>query len=437
MQRASTAHTFGRRRLVGCVIAGLALFFVAFWILLVSISHNGQFAFLASFAETAAAAVSTALTLQAAWSGRLLSRRRIGVTWASWAIPPTLVIVLVLAAFGMPVAWATGVGAAAGVAVGCFQARSRHALTALQTLMPVRVQTVAEAEVLRRATEQPLSDPHVPAERVAMRQVNHARALSSLALSDLDADRPVESLALLRAAVQNHAVDPAVAFLAADELIGAESALAERSHNRDRYAAAIELFAGMVNDNPQIDGGKARLHGHRADYQTFLMRGASEDLEVAAKAGDEPGAALALDRVDAACLETERQLRAAIALTADGAIIRPTYLAQLGAHLAQSSLWEKDRTDDGVGLVRQALELPAARKDGQHDLLDLLLALSLLARYQLRREPADADEISRLLRRLTRKRGPAATRAQRLRLEFMTILDEERQGFRTSLDSQG
>jgi hypothetical protein len=167
------------------------------------------------------------------------------------------------------------------------------------------------------------------------------------------------------------------------------------------------------------------------------MRGASEDLEVAAKAGDEPGAALALDRVDAACLETERQLRAAIALTADGAIIRPTYLAQLGAHLAQSSLWEKDRTDDGVGLVRQALELPAARKDGQHDLLDLLLALSLLARYQLRREPADADEISRLLRRLTRKRGPAATRAQRLRLEFMTILDEERQGFRTSLDSQG
>jgi hypothetical protein len=65
----------------------------------------------------------------------------------------------------------------------------------------------------------------------------------------------VAALPLLRAAIQDETLDPAVALLAAGDLVSAESLLAERGRYGGRYAAAVELYAQLVVENPGIPAG--------------------------------------------------------------------------------------------------------------------------------------------------------------------------------------
>lgn len=416
--RLPPAHDNRWRRLVPAAACRLLLFFAGLWAVFWMLSGNVRYATLAAGVLTLAAGVSATLVARAAWAARLAGRRRLNVVLVSWAALPALVTALLAAALGVPALPAIALGLGAGVVAGGAYARQRGQVLALQTVFPLAVDTLAEAELLRAATQQPNEDPSVPAGHRAVHRLNHARALSVLAMRDDDHDRLVEALPLLRAVVHDETLDPSVALLAADDLVSAESMLAERGRDGGRYAGAIELYAQLLQENPGIPGGQARLHEHRAEYQQYLARGASEDLRAAESAGDQAGAERASERLRDSHHAVEQELTAALELTTQRAAIRPQYLVLLGSILCSFDLFGENRSDEGIDLCRQALALRAGRTREQRPTTELILAHCLLARWDQRGDDRDLDEAGALLRRLVRQGNPVEARAQALLLEI-------------------
>ena len=240
----------------------------------------------------------------------------------------------------------------------------------------------------------------------------------------------------MRDTLQEQGLDPALALLAARDLVGAEGMLAQRSHERTRYAAAVSLYRQLAQENPAFGWAQAALHEQLADYQAFEMMLAGEDFKAASLADDEGAISRALSRLLDAYHAVERELTAVIHLTDEDAEILPQYMCQLGIHLClSSSLLDEDRTDEGISVVRSALTLRSARKGELRRFVELTLVISLLDRYRLRADDPvvaggqterDLDEAFALLLRLVREPNPVKARAWQLTLELVAMSPRQR-----------
>jgi hypothetical protein len=388
----------------------LAVLWSGFWV----ISRDVGFAAFAAGIQAVAVVAGVFLTARGAWSYRLAGRRQLNVVLAAWAASPALLAALLAAAAGLPAVPDAAIGVVAGLVAGLAYARQRRRITEIQLGVPLAVDSLAEADQVLDATEAPGRQPGATADTEAMRRLNRARALIWAALREDDHDRLMEALLPLREVIRDRALDPAVALMGADDLITAESVLSQRSHDGTRYAAAVDLFAELAARNPQVAGGKARMHGHRADYQAFLEQLATDD---AVATDDEEARTQALARVADAYHAVNRELAAALELTGPRDGIRAQYLSMLGSHLCLSlALTGEDRLDEGIEFCRQALGLPAGRRREYRPGFELSLASSLITRWDTDEDDRDLDEAETLLRRLVRLGNPVEARARELLL---------------------
>jgi hypothetical protein len=195
---------------------------------------------------------------------------------------------LLLAGVGVDPGWAVGGGGLATIIAAFAYSRYRSKMTAMQTIFPLTVDSIEEGELLRLATEKPVDDPRIPPAHWAMQRLNHARALTAVAMRDADHDRAVGALGLLEQVLRDPALDRDAALLAADDLVNAESLLAERSRDGARYRAAVERYGQLAGANASIPSARPRCHGHRATYLMFLAREYSEQYARAHDDGDIP-----------------------------------------------------------------------------------------------------------------------------------------------------
>jgi hypothetical protein len=408
-----------RRRLGRTAAIGLPLLLAGLWAGFWIISRQAGFAAFAAGIQTAAVAAGVFLTARGAWSYRLTGRRQLNVILAAWAVSPALMAALLAAAFGLAAVPDAIIGVAAGVAAALAYARSRRRIAAIQLGIPLAVDSLAEAGQVLDATGAPGSPPGTTADGEAMRRLNRARALTFAAMREGDHDRLLEALPALRKVIQDGTLDPAVALLAADDLVNAESMLSERSRDGTRYAAAVDLYAAQAARNPRVAGAAARRHGHRADYQAFLEQAATDDAVAAAEADDEAARTRALARAAGAHRAVNRELSAALELSGPRDEVRAQYLSMLGSHLCLSlGVIGEDRLDEGIELCRQALTLPAGRRREYRPGFELSLASSLLARWDMDEDDRDLDEARALLRRLVRLGNPVEARARELLLQI-------------------
>jgi hypothetical protein len=417
-----------RWRRFGRAAAGLLpTFFMITWTGFWSLSGEVSYASGAAGVLTLAAAVSTVLTARAAWAPRLTPRWHLNMIVISWSLTLALTAALILVTRGMPALPAAGCAVAAGTLAAMAYDRQRSRVAALQPVFLLSVETLSDAELLRAATEQPNDDPRVPADQKAIQRLNHARALTILAMRNGDFDRLVEALPTLRTVLQDPRLDPAVALVAARDLVEAQSLLAQHGGDGGRYAASIELYAQLARENPKVPGTGAVLHACRAGYQQYLMTGAAADLKTALAAGDDRGATQAEQRIRAAWFTIERELTCALRLTPGQADVVPEYLTELGVHL--SSAWTcvgEDRSDEGVDLCRRALSLRAGRTRGQRPHTELALALALTDRYEQAGDNRDAAEAEALLRGLVRQGNPIEARAREMLVRIALLRPEGR-----------
>jgi hypothetical protein len=326
---------------------------------------------------------------------------------------------LLAAAFGLPAAPAAIIGVGVGVVAALAYARSRRRVAAIQLRIPLAVDSLAEADQVLDATETPGRPSGTTVDNEAMRRLNRARALTFAAMREDDHDRLLEALPTLREVIQDRTLDPAVALMAADDLVNAENMLSQRSRDGTRYVAAVDLYAEQAARNPRVVGTAARLHGHRADYQAFLEQVATDDAVAADEADDEAARTRALALAADAHHAVNRELTAALELTAPRDEIRAQYLSMLGSHLCLSlDVTGEDRLDEGIGLCRQALALPAGRRREYRPGFELSLASSLLVRWDTDADDRDLDEAKALLRRLVRLGNPVEARARELLLHI-------------------
>lgn len=419
MQRRISISQDRRWRRLGLVVAGLApLTFLLSWTAFRVISRSGSYAAWSAGVLTIVTALSVALVARGAWAARPASRWHLNAILASWAVLTGLTAALLAHAFGLPAGWAAVLGVAAGAVAALAHARKRADVAGLQTVFPLDVTTLADAELLRLATLRPGPYRRLTDEHRAVQRLNHARALTVLAIREGDYDRLVQALPLLHTLLTDGALDVTVARLAAKELVQAENLLAERGRAGGRYAEAIELFARFASESG-APGDLAALHTERAVYLSHLARRITEELEAAGPAVGHPAADARLERLRELHEEGERELRAAVRLTDDRAPEWPDYVAMLGLHLCSGALLTGvDQTDDGVDLCRQALARPSGRGGVKRRGNELFLASALLARFDQSGDPADLDEAERLARRLLRLGNPVEARARTVLLEI-------------------
>ena len=268
----------------------------------------------------------------------------------------------------------------------------------------------------------------MPASHRTMYRLNRARALTFLAMRNGDFDRLVDALPILSDVVQDPDLDPAVALIAGRDLMEAHSLLVQHGGDLSRYGDSIELFARLAEETPGIPDARSLLHEQRAGYQQCVLSAAIEELADAASAGDQDRAERARERVREAWYAVEGQLRIALRLAAAGAEIIPEYLIMLGVHLCSGlELVDEDRTEEGVGLCRQALSLRSGRKGEQRPRSELYLAQCLITRFEQRGDERDLDEAETLLRRLLRRGNPIEARARELLLKIAMLRQEIRQ----------
>jgi hypothetical protein len=244
-----------------------------------------------------------------------------------------------------------------------------------------------------------------------------------LAVREDDSDRVQEAMPLLRAALTDPAVKPVIALSAADDLVNAESSMAERSRDDRRYAQAIALLHQVVKENPGVQAGRAKLHGHRASYLAFQLRRMSETLAQTQQSGDTAGEVNAERELRELYRATKRERLAAIASTAPGTPIWAQELALHGICLSQgAAIGEEDGFDEGVELVRRALDRRVGLPPEVRLLTELNLASVLLTRAgHLDDHARDLDEAEAILKRLVRHGPPIEPRARALLLDLSAI----------------
>jgi hypothetical protein len=219
------------------------------------------------------------------------------------------------------------------------------------------------------------------------------------------------SLAELRALVGDPAADPSQVLLRANAVVTMMSAAAEQGGQVDGYEEAVRLFnevAGRALDIPAV---AMKAHEHRSGLALYLAR-------VAGEAGDLPGALRHRTQGLA-------ERRAALALAAPEASIRPQYLVQLATELAVGHHFTGvNECDEAVALCREALSLPAGQAPALRPVLEHHLAFCLLQRaasadLESGAAPsADLDEADQLLRRVIASDESMRARAEQLRSEL-------------------
>ena len=353
--------------------------FCLFWLLFWIISRNIAFALIAAGLVSGTALSAVVAVARTAWGSRPTTARRLGLVAALFGLQVGLVAALLLIAFGVPLPWAAAAGVSVGGAMAAYYRRGRYTeeLRGLLNQFPVSVDRRDDALRQLAGARRHVAPTRFPtglkAEQMtahrdtydANARLNDARARMRLAASEADHDLLLAALDGVRDTLQEQGLDPALALLAAHDLVNAESTLAQRSHERTRYAAAVSLYGQLAQENPAFGWAQVAMHAQLADYQAFEMMLAGEDFKAARSADGEDAMSQAFSRLLDAYHAVERELTAAIHLTDEEAEILPQYMCQLGIHLCLSfSLLEEDRTDEGISVIRSALTLQIGPQGG-------------------------------------------------------------------------
>jgi hypothetical protein len=238
-----------------------------------------------------------------------------------------------------------------------------------------------------------------------------------------------DSLTELRALVQDANADPSQVLLRANAVVSAMTAAAQQGSRVDGYEEAVRLFdqvAGRAADVPAVT---MKAHEHRSSLALYRARVAGEE-------GDMAGA-LTFRAQGVA------ERRAALALVASDAGIRPQYLVQLATELAVGHHFTGvNECDEAVALCREALSLPAGQSPGLRPVIEHHLAFCLLQRaaQAVTADESDAapdpvpdpsvdlDEADELLRRVIASDESMRTRAEQLRAELAKLRVAVRDG---------
>jgi hypothetical protein len=216
-----------------------------------------------------------------------------------------------------------------------------------------------------------------------------------------------DSLAELRALVQDPSADPSQVLLRANAVVTALSAAAEQGGPVHGYEEAVRLFDEVAGRAPDVPAVVMKAHEHRSGLALYRAR-------VAGEAGDMVGAM----RHRA---EGVAERRAALALVAPDAGIRPQYLVQLATELAVGHHFTGvNECDEAVALCREALGLPAGRSPVLRPVLEHHLAFCLLQRAAITESDrsADLNEADELLGRVIASDDAMRARAEQLRSEL-------------------
>ncbi|MGN9841281.1 hypothetical protein ACTMTI_24445 [Nonomuraea sp. H19] len=418
------ASSDGRwRRLALLLAAGLPALFVVYGAILLFISGSLAYAGIGAAALTGALALNLFLVARSTWAARLTRAGRLWVVVLCWALQPALMTGVLLGAFGAEWQWALAAAVLVGLVAAPIYARQRPKATEMQVLQPLAVDSLKDGRLLDDATRAQSDAPKAPA---TVRALNRARAVMMLALREDDSDRVQEALPLLRAALTDPALDPVIALSAADDLVNAESSMAERSRDDRRYAQAIALLTEVVKENPRVPNGRAKLHGHRACHLAFQLRRMHETWIQASKAGDTAGEVAAERALRELCQGVKRERLAAIAYTKPGTPIWAQELAMHGQFLCRAAeLGEEKDLMEGVGLIRRALDRRVGLPAELRHPVELQLASALQARAPYMEDGLrDLDESRTILNRLVRLGPPIEAGARALLLENAVIRAE-------------
>lgn len=409
------------RRLAPIALAGLPIVFIVHGGLLLSLSGSVGYALAAAALQTGALTLNLLAVARSAWAANLTGERRLRLLVVLWALQPALATALVLGALGWSAPWAIAGGTAAGLLGSLAYARGRSGITRMQVGQPLAMDSLREAGTVDAATATP-PDPTVPAGNRAVERLNRARALTLLAVQEDSVDRVQEALPLLRDAIHDPGLDPVFALAAADDLVNAESGMAERSRDDRRYAAAIALFTEIVRENPGVPAGRAKLHGHRAEFLTFQAGRVSADLAEAERTGNDDAARRARDTMRDLLDRTERERREAVRHAPAGTPIHAQERALLGLLLCHAvEAGAPDRSDEGVGLIRDSLRRLRGLSPETEQICLLHLAQALLMRAQQRGDDRDVTEAKGILDRLVSAGPPIDASAHELLLTVRTL----------------
>lgn len=245
--------------------------------------------------------------------------------------------------------------------------------------------------------------------------LDRVRNLQEQAFVDGRLDLLLESVEPLRAMIEDPTLDPSYALGAADQLIDAESALAQRSRDDGRYRAAIDLYAHVLAESQDEPMASAQLHVHRAGYQSYCMQALLDDFALV------PGdtSASVRERITALLSvsfnEASMELRAAVELAGANDEFRADYLALLGEHLGSAhDLIGEDHTDEAVALCREALSLGRGGNRIWRYAIEMQLATCLWMRWELHADERDRREAYRIAKRLMRRGNAFRARAGEL-----------------------
>jgi hypothetical protein len=213
------------------------------------------------------------------------------------------------------------------------------------------------------------------------------------------------SLAELRALIQDTSADPSRVLLRANGVVTAMGAAAEQGGEVPGYEEAVHLFdevAGRAMDVPAV---AMKAHEHRSNFAFYQAR-------VAGETGDMVSA---IRHRSAGLVER----RAALALAAPEASIRPQYLVQLATELAVSHHFTGvNECDEAVAMCREALGLPAGQAPQLRPVIEHHLAFCLLQRAASAdagsQVGVDLDEADDLLRRVVATDASMRERAEKL-----------------------
>ena len=217
------------------------------------------------------------------------------------------------------------------------------------------------------------------------------------------------SLADLRALVQDTSADPTHVLLRANAVVTAMGAAADQGGEVPGYEEAVRLFDEVAGRARDVAAVAMKAHEHRSSLALYQAR-------VAAEAGD---MVAAIRHRSAGLVER----RAALALVAPEASIRPQYLVQLATELAVSHHFTGvNECDEAIALCREALSLPAGQAPVLRPVLEHHLAFCLLQRAASAAEPGtDLDEADDLLRRVITSDESMRDRAEKLRGELSKL----------------
>lgn len=395
---------FRWRRLTAPAMYGLPAVYIGWWAVLVIASGRPIYSAFGATVLTAALALNVYLFTGSTWVARLGRRERRRLALAGWAGQPALVAIVLLIAAGLILPMALAVGAVIGSLVALLYA-ARRPDTATPPPAPA-----------------PPPPRHLPAVPAAER-LHAVRSRIARAVQGRDPGRLRDCVPALRQAIADPAQDPAAVLAVADELVQAESELAELSGDDRRYADAIALLNDVVTEHRSIALGRVLLHAHRAQYFTFQAGRAAERLARAVRNGDASARASAERTRHDLYAATEHELRAAVSLATQGGAIWVQQQAMLGLLLCGGvEQGEADRTDEGVELIRRTLTSTSAAADPRTR-LNLAAALMMRARQRAGTDPAAQDlaEARVILTGISAGGPPHDQRARGMLTELATI----------------